>query len=210
MTRLQTGLGVACGVLFFWGVTAQAQETSGTRAPEPTALERLRTADPAAGKLKEITLDPAKFNITERAPIPAPTERPTRAALRPPPPPPAPVGVLDLAQWKTEVSQRTRELEACRSNLAAATGLATNQINAGSLLLRWTIMPDGRSRNAIVLEQEATDLDVMKCVRRRMAAWLFTPPTGGPVDVEHTYRFTPLPASTPVAPPVAGESAPKK
>jgi hypothetical protein len=163
-------------------------------ADQATSLDRLRAA-PAAGKVKEIDLDRGQLKIADAPPLSAAIERPALmtaavvparggAALAPPPAPPS-------RRLSAEVKQRVRDLESCRG------GARTGQIQ-----LRWRILPDGRTTNALVLEQQPTDMDVMKCARRRIEAWRFLTATAVPVDVELAYDFarTDKAAATAAAP----------
>jgi hypothetical protein len=171
------------------------------RGQEPTALDRLRTDTGAtAGKLKEVDLNPPKAAIAAPAEVAPAQERPvlTPLALRPPPAPP--VGALDQELLETEVTQHLPDLEVCRA-IPPSKGEAAP---AGLAVLRWTIMSDGHTKGTVVYQKRPTDIELMGCMRRRMEAWTFTPPTGGPVQVEQVYRLA--------SPPVATEApqAPKK
>jgi hypothetical protein len=166
------------------GRTARAQAPAlapTTLAPTtraPTTLDRLRVSD-SSGKVKEIDLDRAKIKIADAPPLAAATERPAiktaAASSRTGSPADSPAVTAAL---RTEINQRVRDVESCR-------GSATS----GQIQLRWRVQPDGRTSNTLVLEQQPTDMDIMKCARKRMEAWRFTPPTAAPVDVETSYSF---------------------
>jgi hypothetical protein len=179
-------------VLVPLGVVQLSQLSLPVAAQEPTAqstaLDRLRTGE-STGKFKEIEVT-GKSRIADPAPVDQAKERPVlkAASLQPTP---APVGVVDRAILEAELNQRVRDLDGCRTTVARSEGVKREESPAGLVTMRWTIQPDGRTKNTLVFQQQATSLDLMKCVRKRMDAWQFTPPSGGPVVVEHTYRLTP-------------------
>jgi hypothetical protein len=146
-----------------------------------TSLDRLRDGAPA-GKVKEIDLVRGQLKIADAPPLPAGIERPAvmTAAVAPAAPNVAPAAppATPPRRLTAEVNQRIRDLESCRG------GARTGQIQ-----LRWRILPDGRTTNALVLEQQPTDMDVMKCARRRIEGWRFLTAAPAPVDVEYAYDF---------------------
>jgi hypothetical protein len=161
------GLACALGLLGLAGPAA---------AQAPTALDRLRAAE-TAGKVKEPELERSRLNIVEAAPLGPAAERPalrTAAAVDKPSPRPR----REPPSLRAEVKQRVRDLESCRGGA-----------RAGQIQLRWTILPDGRTTNTLVLEQQPTDMDVMKCARKRMDGWRFASVTSGPIDMESSYTF---------------------
>lgn len=158
----------------------------GTQRGQPgqTALERMRTND-STGRVKEPGLGEAK--IPEPTPLLPESERPVlkRASARAvlPEPEPSP-GFINESVLRTQVNQRRRELDTCRPPGSKAS-LAPMQ-------LRWTIVPGGHVKNTVVMtERQPSSLEVVKCVRKRMDAWVFASPAGGPVDVETTHTFAP-------------------
>jgi hypothetical protein len=169
------------------------------RADEPTALEKLRS-DAPAGKLKEVDLTATKIRIADPAPVSDDRERPviTPASLQQPAPA---VGVLARDNLEAEVGARLRDLDACRPAAAASAAARRQESPADYMVLRWTIEDDGRTKNTLVYqEQPGGNIELMKCVRRRIEGWQFTPPVGGPVVVEQTYRAA-------VATPAVAEAA---
>jgi hypothetical protein len=81
------------------------------------------------------------------------------------------------------------DLELCRARVASAAGVPIEEVKAGTISLRWTILPTGGTRATLVLERSETELALMKCVRRRMNGWQFTAPEGGSVNVAYDYEF---------------------
>jgi hypothetical protein len=111
------------------------------------------------------------------------------------------IGKLDPAILSREVNERFRDFELCRVKVARLAGIRLDDLKAGQITARWTILPGGDTRDTLVLEVSDTALAVMRCARRRMNAWRFTGPVGGPVEVEYDYDFSrPEPAGKPATP----------
>jgi hypothetical protein len=165
-------------------------QLSGSARGQETALDRLRGDEPA-GKLKEVDLDAGKTSIAAPAPVTEVKERPVLKAASLQPDAPA-VGVVDRAILEAELNQRVRDLDGCRATVPRNEGTKREESPAGLVVLRLTIDPEGRAKNTVVYQQQATSIELMKCMRRRMEGWAFTPPTGGPVVVEHTLRLQPV------------------
>ena len=51
------------------------------------------------------------------------------------------------------------------------------------------LRPPDSPGDTVVFEIKQTDLALMKCIRRRMNAWTFTAPRGGPLPVDYDYTF---------------------
>jgi hypothetical protein len=160
----------------------RATEVSGAdpgAAAPSTSLDRLRSDD-VTGKVKDIERLRGLTKIAPPPPLAPRIERPalkTASALQPSArSTPAP-GTRSPA-LNAEIEARTRELETCRTS-------ATR----GPIELHWRIQPDGRASNALALQEQITDLEMLKCARKRMEGWRFTPPTTGPVDIEIAYDF---------------------
>ena len=98
-------------------------------------------------------------------------------------------GTLNKKLLGKEVEQRFRDIERCRLKVAAASEVPISKVTAGKIALHWTILPSGGTRDTLVFETTQTDLALMKCIRRRMNAWTFTAPRGGPVSVDYDYTF---------------------
>jgi hypothetical protein len=162
-----------------------------------TLSRKLRAKDPTA-KISEVELDGTAVKIEEATapgaiqepPVPRMRSRPLRR-----------IGKLDPAILSREVNERFRDFELCRVKVARLAGIRLDDLKAGQITARWTILPGGDTRDTLVLEVSDTALAVMRCARRRMNAWRFTGPVGGPVEVEYDYDFSrPEPAGKPATP----------
>lgn len=174
--------GLLALVLWSWAPVADAREAGVVQ------LSRKTAARSATGKLKDVAIDRADVKIEEAPPLGQLKERPVpRIARRPL----RKTGKLDPATFAREVSERFRDFELCRLKVARLAGVPLGDVAAGQISVRWTVLASGRTRGTLVFEGTETDLPVMKCARRRMNAWQFTPPTGGPVEVEYDYDFSP-------------------
>jgi hypothetical protein len=134
------------------------------------------------------------------APIhrPAPTdekpkERSVGDAPVPTPPPrtvtqPLPAEVLAL---ETNMPARVTDVLACRLEIAADRRVPVERVAAGSILLRWTVKPDGTvGTNEAVAQRGRTDPEVLSCARRKMGSWLFLRAPGGePLNIEQALKF---------------------
>jgi hypothetical protein len=167
--------------------------------PAPVGLLKLSDelrSSTLTGKFKEIDVAARNAKIATSGVgslVETPVRQPTRAALGRQ----GQLGQLDRRLLGTEVRRWLPDLEACRTNVARAAGVTPAEVSAGTVGLRWTVLPSGGARGALVLEEAATDLELMKCARKRMSAWRFTPPTEGPVDVAYSYTFAALPPPPP-------------
>jgi hypothetical protein len=88
-----------------------------------------------------------------------------------------------------EVRPYVIRLRDCRLEVARRRQVAPSALNAGSVQLRWTILATGRTAEVRAIAPPDTDEDVMKCLSRRMWAWHFPSPPGGPVDVSYQLPF---------------------
>jgi hypothetical protein len=97
----------------------------------------------------------------------------------------APVMALD-----SNMSARVNDLLACRLEIAVDRKTPVSRVLAGSLLLRWTVRPEGLVTDPEVVALKDTDPEVLACVKRKMSAWVFTRPAGsGSLRVEQHVRF---------------------
>jgi hypothetical protein len=151
-----------------------------------TLSRKLRAKDPT-GTVREVDIDGTAVKIEEAGPPGTARERPVPRARRRPL---RRIGRLDPAILAREVNDRFRDFELCRVKVARVTGLRLDELKAGQITVRWTILPSGDTRDTLVLEVSDTALAVMKCARRRMNAWRFTAPAGGPVEMEYDYEFS--------------------
>lgn len=102
---------------------------------------------------------------------------------------PAPV-VDDKASAKSVTTnpfaKQTDELWRCRYQVAAAARLAPGKVQAGKLILRFTVDTNGVPANTNVVAVEPADPDVLTCVKQEINRWrlLPVPLQAVPVEVE--------------------------
>jgi hypothetical protein len=125
----------------------------------------------------------------DRLPVPAKSDERTVAARGEPSEVSqelaAPVMALD-----SNMPARVNELLACRLEIAVDRKTAVSRVLAGTLLLRWTVRPEGAVADPEVVALKDTDPEVLACVKRKMSEWLFTRPAGsGSLRVEQHLRF---------------------
>jgi hypothetical protein len=181
-------------------------------APIIKLSEELRSPR-STGKWKEVGVDGGKSRISDvsRAKV---SERAVPAS--------AVVGEqsvsVDWRRLQREMNQRFGDLEECRNKVARAEKVPVEDLRAGLVVLRWTILPTGRTAATTVYQQRETELELMRCIRARMETWQFTPPAGNPIVIEQTYDFqaalaaaarqaTVAPAESPIAAPPASDKA---
>ena len=170
------------------GARAQAPADPGKRddAPIVKLSERLR-APGSTGKWKEVGVDAGKSRISA-VPRLRLDERvvPTKASVVIPG---QPAATVDWRRLQGEVSQRFGDLEVCRNKIARQEKVAVEDLRAGLVVLRWTILPSGQTAGTVVYQQRETELALLKCIRGRMQAWQFTPASSDPIVIEQTYDF---------------------
>lgn len=98
-------------------------------------------------------------------------------------------GVVDRAVLERQIRARFASVRDCRVEVARRKQVAPARVNAGTLTLRWTILPTGEAVASTVVVTTPTDGDLVDCVKRRMATWTFTRPRGGSVAVERALHF---------------------
>jgi hypothetical protein len=104
-----------------------------------------------------------------------------------------PRGIVDQTRLGREIDGYFAALDDCRMNVARAKQVLPAGVVADTLLLRWTILPNGHTGMTTVVATSPTDGEVMDCVKAAMARWTFAAPRGGPVPVERTFAFRTLP-----------------
>jgi hypothetical protein len=210
-------VGLLVLVMFASGAQAQAPASPPKRdeAPIRKLSEQLRSPG-STGKWKEVGVDARKSRITgvprlrldERA-VPSKTTVVPAAD---------PAASVDWRRLQGEVSQRFGDLEACRNKIARQEKVAVEDLRAGLVVLRWTILPSGRTTQSVVYQQRETELALVKCIRARMDAWQFTPASSDPIVIEQTYDFqaalaaaarATASAATPPPPPASTEASKK-
>ena len=193
-------LGVAIPIWLAWSVAWGQTSDQGQKPNTDLSKARDQVGEPTAtGKWSEVKVDPGQVQIGKVEPLVGSAERKVPTAsdeTAPPAPPPRATGVLDPRLLREQLESRLADLELCRERVAKASNLAVEELPAGQILLRFTILTTGLTRNHLVLEapdarKPGTEVGLMRCIRNRMVSWRFTPPVGGPLDVEHPYSFAP-------------------
>jgi hypothetical protein len=133
-------------------------------------------------------------DLQSTIPAPAPEERSEERKAAPlpitAPPPPPPVFSAEVLALDSNMGQRVNDLLACRLEIAADRRVPNKRVTAGSLLLRWTVQPDGSVTSAEAVSMKDTDPDVSSCVQRKMSAWQFVRQRNAPeVRLQERIRF---------------------
>ncbi|HVT07483.1 MAG TPA: hypothetical protein VHO67_08490 [Polyangia bacterium] len=87
-----------------------------------------------------------------------------------------------------EYEQTERPVANCRIEVARRRRVTPAQVSAGTVLLRFTIEPSGRVRDAEAVSAANTDLDVAACAKRVLSEWTFAKHAAGNIQVERSYR----------------------
>jgi hypothetical protein len=103
-------------------------------------------------------------------------------------------GSISKAVLEDQIATRFATLDDCRIEVARSRQVLPAGVVASSLVLRWTIFPDGHTGLASVVAAQPTDERVMDCVKATIQGWTFAEPRGGPVQVERTFAFRSLPS----------------
>lgn len=94
-----------------------------------------------------------------------------------------PAGISEL-----EVLQTEGPVANCRIEVARRRRVAPAQVSAGTVVLRFTVEPSGRVRDAEAVWAANTDLDVAACAKRVLSNWTFAKHALGDIQVERSYR----------------------
>ncbi len=157
-----------------------------------------------------------KFMLSGEEPPPAPIEEPERIerntalTTSEPEPPPLPAttapppdagtsktkrrggggggcpGDINQAAVKAYVRDHMGPLRSCYERR-----LKVNNMLQGRLLLKMTIQPAGNITSTGVLQDTVHDAEVTSCVRQAIGRWRMPAPTGGCVQVEYPFSFSP-------------------
>ena len=100
-----------------------------------------------------------------------------------------PVGEIDPETLARELDSRLSTLPDCVIEAARQERVPLRGINADTLILRFCIGPAGDVGEVEVDASDATDPEVVGCVKAEMQTWMFTRPRGGPLPVERAFRF---------------------
>lgn len=98
-------------------------------------------------------------------------------------------GVVDQAILDREITPRFRLLGDCKSDVARRKRVAVSTITGTQLLLRWTILPNGRVADTQVVATAPADSRLIDCVKERMSTWSFRPAQGGAARIERKFTF---------------------
>jgi hypothetical protein len=93
------------------------------------------------------------------------------------------------ADGGTLVQPTDSAVAACRVEVARRRRVPPSMIAATTVVLRFTIEPNGRVHNAEALSAPGTDLDVAACAKRVLSEWVFPKRLKDATQVERTYRF---------------------
>jgi hypothetical protein len=88
-----------------------------------------------------------------------------------------------------ELLQTDPPVSACRVEIARRKQIAPQKVAAREVLLRFTVEPNGRVRDAEAVAAPGTDLEVAACAKRVLSEWLFAKHAAGLIAVRRTYRF---------------------
>ena len=80
--------------------------------------------------------------------------------------------------------KQTDELWRCRYQVAAATRRSPDKVQAGRMLLRFTVDTNGIPVNTNVVALEAADPDVLVCVKQEINRWRLLPVPSQPLPIE--------------------------
>ena len=167
-------------------MTALAADARGQSTGGVVQLSRELRSEDRTGEIRDVDFDRLDVAIRRAVPLGELKERAVPRARRRGETP----GRLDRAVLNREVKAQLQDFELCRVKVARLADIPLHEVKAGRITARWTILPSGDIRDTLVLEQTDTALGLMKCARRRMNAWRFTPAVGGPVEVAFQYDFS--------------------
>jgi hypothetical protein len=92
-------------------------------------------------------------------------------------------GQINRGLVEMEAEPYLRALRVCPLEVARKKQVPLGAIDAGHVELAFTIQPSGAVTEARAFASRGADDAVLACVGRRMFAWRFTPPDGGPAEV---------------------------
>jgi hypothetical protein len=100
-----------------------------------------------------------------------------------------PVGEIDPETLAAELDSRMSTLPDCLIEAARHERVPLRGITVEPLTLRFCIGLAGDVASVEVDASDATDPEVVECVKSEMQSWMFTRPRGGPLPVERAFRF---------------------
>ena len=80
-------------------------------------------------------------------------------------------------------------MRVCRVEIARRRQIQPDKVAAKEVVVRFSIDPDGRVRDAEALFAPDTDLEIAACAKRVITQWTFAKRPSSAVNVERTYRF---------------------
>ena len=173
-----------------WGLGLIVVLMGGVASAEPaaTALPGLDQEMGSTGKVgvysphASTQIEPAQVAPDTAARVPElPVERPAASQDRPGEP---------AAVLSEEEMQRTEApVNACRVEVARRRQIPPQKVAADQVIVRFTVEPNGRVRNAETISAPATDLEIAACAKRVLSEWLFAKHAHGVITLQRTYHF---------------------
>jgi hypothetical protein len=176
------GWGLGLMVMMMMGGVALAE-------PATTALPGLDQEMGSTGKVgvyaphasTETQIEPAQVAPDTTARVPQlPAERP--AVPDHPSEPPAALSEEEMRRTEAPVN-------ACRVEVARRRQISPQKVPADQVIVRFTVEPNGRVRNAETISAPATDLEIAACAKRVLSEWLFAKHARGQITLQRTYHF---------------------
>jgi hypothetical protein len=164
-----------------WGGVALAepvQTSLGTLDQEMGSTGKVGVYTPSAAS----RIEPAQVAPDTAARVPElPVERPA-VPDHPGEPPAATLSEEEMRRTEAPVS-------ACRVEVARRRQIPPKKVEANQVIVRFTVEPNGRVRNAETISAPATDLEIAACAKRVLSEWLFAKHAHGVITLERTYHF---------------------
>jgi hypothetical protein len=88
-----------------------------------------------------------------------------------------------------EVRRTEAPVNACRVEVARRRQISPQKVAANEVIVRFTVEPNGRVRDAETISAPATDLEIAACAKRVLSEWLFAKHAHGVITLERTYHF---------------------
>lgn len=130
---------------------------------------------------------PANTLWAQSADTPDSSEKPA-----PPSQEPKPEEAINVTAFEKEAQRLWR----CRYDVAAKLRKAPAEVLAGNVLIRFTVNVQGVPFGVVVVAEQATDSDVLTCVKTAVERWRMSPPPQSDLYVEKRVALgTPIPDS---------------
>jgi hypothetical protein len=88
-----------------------------------------------------------------------------------------------------EYQQTDAAVAECRVEVARRRRISAAKVAVGTVVLRFTVEPSGRVRDAEAVSATDTDLEVAACAKRVLSEWVFARHASGEITVERSYRL---------------------